>query len=337
MFIKRKGEKSKEKAELKEEKKEEKAKKSNSNPVKLRSNIGIRILRIFVWGIFILFFIRGVIAIVRPDPVGEMQQLQKKFETKVSENNVIEGRAFSYAESFARDYFTLYQGKYEDYKTRLSKYMRDGEVNGVDTKGNMEVQSVTAYDVKRYSDNQLDVYVHAIVVYRTEKPGQEEVTDPDMKSYDTSLKDVYMDVPIYYNENREMVVEDLPIFIGGPAQAALTDKEIENLNTVTGSKMTEIKNSISEFFKAYYQESQTQVDYFLEKPGVIKATGSQYKFEKLNDSQIYDLGGGKYKAVVSVNVIAEGKTFRQNMNMNLIYQGDRYMIQSLETRSKNIK
>lgn len=327
----------KEKENLRKEKTEKKVLKSKRQTVKLKRDIGIKVFRIIIWGILLLFTIRGVVAVTRPNPINEMVGKQKDFENQIAKNNIIESRSFSFAESFAREYFTLFDGKHDDYKNRLREYMQKDIVEKVDTKGCMQVESVQAYDLKRYSENQLDVFVHAIVIYNVEVPGQDKVTDVKNKVYDTSKRDVYIDIPIYYAENREMIVEDLPLIVAKPSIANISEnKYIEN-DTLNGYKVNEIKDSLTEFFKAYYQETQTQVDYFLIVPGSIRGVNERYKFNSIEECSVYDLGNNKYKAVVTLKVEDEGKIFKQEVNLNITYKTDRYMIESLDTRGKNIK
>ncbi|MFT8349197.1 conjugal transfer protein [Clostridium saccharoperbutylacetonicum] len=329
-----------EKERIRKEKEGKKSLKLGQKQVRLKRNTGIKILKIAVWGIFLLFAVRGAIAATRPDPISEMKNTQKKFQDQVAINSAIEERAFAFAEDFAREYFTLFDGKYDDYKNRLSGYMAKEVIDKVDSKGCMDVQSVAAYDFKRYSDNQVDVLLHAVVLYKVEvapQGQQQDAIDIKNKTYNTSKRDVYIDIPIYYTSAREMVVEDIPLMINKPSTASLeADTNISN-DTLNGNEADEVKKSLTEFFKAYYQESQTQVDYFLTVPGSIRGTDSRYKFNSMDECTIYNLGSKKYKAVVVLKVDDVGKTFRQQVNVNLAYKNDRYMIESLDTRSKNLK
>lgn len=354
MFEKRKEEKEKRKAEkaqkkietlekkerLRQEKAAKKKSKISEKPVKLKRNIGIKILKIVIWVIFIFFAVRGAMALVKPDPINEMKANEKKFQEKIAKDSAIEERSFAFAEDFAREYFTLFDGKYDDYKNRLNGYMLRDVVERLDTKGCMEVQSVSAYDFKRYSDNQLDIFLHAVVLYKVEVKSQTPTKDElelKNKEYTTSKRDIYIDIPIYYTNAREMVVEDIPLIVSKPSIANIDEVKYLSNDTLSGNSVNEVRNSLTEFFKSYYQETQTQVDYFLTVPGSIRGADGQYKFNSMDECTVYDLGNGTYKAIVVLKVDDVGKVFRQQVNVNLIYKNDRYMIDSLDTRGKNLK
>jgi len=157
-------------------------------PVKLKTDTGIKVLRFTIWAFIILIFIRGIGTIIKADPVKEIKKEQDEFLVQLSERNLLESRAFSFAESFAREYFTIYIDGKDDYIKRLSKYMQNSVAETVDATGYMIPDEVRAYNLEKYSENQVDVFVHGIVQIKTEKPGQEGITDKNQKQYDTTLK-----------------------------------------------------------------------------------------------------------------------------------------------------
>lgn len=325
--------------EIKAKNKQVKKKNTKEKKVsKLKSDIGVKAVRWFIWTIIILVCIRGVLSIIKPDPVNTVKKNNEEFKVQLSKDNQIESRAFSFAESFTREYFTLYSGEREDYQKRLSKYISRSKIENIDVKGNTSIDSVQAYNIERYSEDQLDVYVHAKTQIRTEKPGQEIITDPNLKQYDVSLKDVYLKVPIYYTSSGEMAVESLPILVGAP-KMAMEKVNTENigLGSASGGVTNEIKDSLNQFFKAYYQADQTQVDYFLQKPGSISAVGMDTSFKGIEKNSVYDLGSNQFKAVVEFKVEMGGKTVNQSSNVNLEYKDNKYLIKTIDSRTVNFK
>lgn len=312
--------------------------KNKNKPQKLKKTTGIKVLRSIVWIIIGLVCLKGILSIVKPDPVRVIQKNDEKFKAELSKENQIESRAFSFAESFAREYFTLYSGEKEDYQKRLAKYIERSKVEGVDVKGNTSVDSVQAYNIKKYRDNQLDVYVYAKIQVKVEKPGQEAISNPNMKQYDITLKDVYIDVPIYYTASGEMVVENLPIMVGTPKIATQKENtESMGLGLASNVTVNEIQDSLNQFFKAYYQGDQTQVDYFLDKPGNITAVAGDIKFTEIEKNNVYDLGNNEFKAIVEFKVDMVGKSVNQKMNVNLGYKDGKYLIKNIDARVTNYK
>lgn len=343
-FNKKKNLQNEEVKKKKEDKNKEKGEKKSlkerilDKPVKLKTDTGIKVLRFIIWAFIILIFIRGIGTIIKADPVKEIKKEQDEFLVQLSERNLLESRAFSFAESFAREYFTIYIDGKDDYIKRLSKYMQNSVAETVDATGYMIPDEVRAYNIEKYSDNQVDVFVHGIVQIKTEKPGQEGITDKNQKQYDTTLKDVYIKVPIFVDKLGNMIVEDLPLLIGEP-----TLPEYKRVDNTLGASSADyniqedIKGSINQFLKAYYEEEQTQVDYFLIKPGSIKAVGGNSTFKEIESIKVYDLGSNKYQAILVYKVNNSGKELRQKININLEYKDDKYLISEMNTRTTNLK
>lgn len=330
--------KNNENKELREVSEKRKVKKNKDNPQILKKDRGIKALRIFVWTIIGLVCFRGIVNIIKPDPVAAMQKNNDKFKAELSKENQIESRAFSFAESFVREYFTVFVGEKDDYQKRLSKYIDKNKIEDLDVKNGTLVESVQSYDIKKYSDNQLDIYVYSKIQVKTEKLGQESITDPNLKQYETSLRDVYVKVPIYYSDGGEMIVENVPTIIGGPKLAVQKENtDSTGLGTANYQVAEEIRDSLNQFFKTYYSGDQTQVDYFLDKPGSISAVGGGVEFIEIEKNSVYDLGNNKFKAVVEFKVKIAGKVLSQKMNVDIEYKGDKYLIKNIDSRTTNFK
>lgn len=318
---------------------EKRKNKKNSNKGQiLKKNTGIKALRIFMWTVVGLLIFKGALGLLKPDPVREMQKNNEKFKAELSKENQIESRAFSFAESFAREYFTVYVGEKDDYQKRLSKYIDRSKIQDLDIKSGTLVESVQAYDVKKYRENQLDVFVYAKIQVKTEKSGQESITDPKLKQYETSLRDLYVKVPVYYSNDGELIVENIPILIGSPKLAVQKeDTEGIGIGIANHAASEEIKDSLNQFFKAYYGGDQTQVDYFLDKPGSIYAVGGNIEFMEIEKNSVADLSNNQFKAIIEFKVKIDGKILNQKMNVDVEYKGDKYLIKNIDSRTTNFK
>lgn len=307
-------------------------------PVKLKSATGIRLARYILWTLIVFLIIRGAVSILKPSPINTILDKQEKFEAKLSEESLLESRAFSFAENFSKEYFNLYFGNAEDYTNRLRKYMDNRIIDTLDKKGYMTTDYVKAYALERYSDNQLDVFVYSKVQFRTEKPGQDKVQDITKRQYDIHQRDVYIKVPIFYDKNGNMIVEDAPLIVSAPKLA-----EYELKDTYLGEEVADndisnaIKDSLNQFLKAYYQEDQTQVDYFLKSPGIIKAVKAGDEFKGIESIKVIVLDTNKYKAIVEYKTNSPGKTINQKVNIDLVFEGDKYLVESMDARTLNIK
>ena len=338
MFLKRKVSKDKTDKIAHEQKKEKKNKKFLDKPVNLKSATGIRVARYVLWILIGFLLVRGIVSILRPNPINTILNSQKNFEAKLSKESLLESRAFSFAENFSKEYFNLYFGNAEDYTNRLSKYMDKSIIDTLDKKGYMVTDYVKAYSLERYSENQVDVFVYSKVQIRVEKPGQEKIQDVNKRQYDIHQKDVYIKVPIYYNNAGNMIVEDAPLFVSGPEVVNYNLKDSYLGEEIADNNTTNlIKDSLNQFLKAYYQEGQTQVDYFLKDPGSIKAVASDNKFNGIESIRVVVLDTNKYKAIVEYKVESSGKNLKQKINIDLVFEGDKYLIKNMNTRTFNIK
>ena len=98
-----------------------------------------------------------------------------------------------------------------------------------------------------------------------------------------------------------------------------------------------IKDSLNQFLKSYYQEEQTQVDYFLKVPGSIKAVRAGDEFKGVESIKAIILDNNKYKAIVEYKINFSGKVISQKTNIDLTFEGDKYLVESMDTRTLNIK
>lgn len=307
-------------------------------PVKLKSATGIRIARYTLWTLIVFLLIRGAVSVLKPSPLSTILDNQEKFEAKLSKESLLESRAFSFAENFAKEYFNLYFGNAEDYTNRLSKYMDRRIIDTLDKNGYMTTDYVKAYSVERYSENQLDVFVYSKVQFRTEKAEQDKVQDVTQRQYDIHQKDVYIEVPIFYDDNGNMIVEDAPLIVSAPDAANYELKDTYLGKEIADNDTTNlIKDSLNQFLKAYYQEEQTQLDYFLKSPGSIVAVRSGDEFTGIESIKVIVLDSNKYKAIVEYKTNSPGKTINQKINIDLTFESDRYLVESMDTRTLNIK
>jgi len=307
---------------------------------KLKKIAGLKVARVILWIILVFIFIRGTLTLIKVDPVASMQKQEKILMAQISNKNVLESRAFSFAQNFAKDYMTHIPKDDESYKTRILKYMPQDIVDNlkIDDSDYTTVLYSQAYDIKKYSDTQYDVFVYLRVQYRTEiKTAIKKGAKPTITQYKTSENDVYLDVPIACSNN--FIVEDIPVVVAAPTKGYVENKSYSG-NSVDQNTNTEVTKDLNQFFKAYYEQNQTQVKYFLnlDKNKSINGLNGRYKFDKIDKITTYITSSKNvYLSIVEFNVKdVNGNFLAQKFNVKITNSGSKYYINQLNTRGMNI-
>lgn len=309
-----------------------------SKESKLNRTTGLKIARIVIWAILVFIFIRGTLNLIRPDPVSAMQKQEKNFMNEISSSNALENRAFSFAQNFAKDYMTHIPKDDDSYKQRLLKYMPQDLADSIkfDDSDYTTVLYSQAYDIKKYSGNQYDVFVYLRVQYRIPDKNIPQV-DPNNIQYTTSENDVYLDVPIAYSNN--FVVEDVPS-VAAPQLKGYIQTNTYNGDSAADNINSDVQSDLNQFFKAYYEQNQTQVDYFLDLDNgqQVNALNGRYKFNNIDKITTYNTNTQNvYLAVVEFNVQdVNGNLLPQKFNVKITKKDRKYYINQLNTRSVDI-
>ena len=274
----------------------------------------MKAVRIFVWTVITFVLIRGTVTLVKGDPLKQMEKNQVAYAEDLKNENKVNRKVFGFAENFAQKYYTYEEENRDDYASSLSDYMpsdirRDLSSN---IRGSSIVRNAKGYDIKSYSDTQVDVYVYV----QLNKTIVDNSTSEIDKKYKYIDEDVYIKVPVYIDpDTQEMVVEDVPLIVGKPDTAILPkdDGNDMDVNALTGSSATKIQDSVEEFLKVYYTSSQTQVDYFLTEPGTIKTASNndQFEFDKIKQCKATMLDTNIYLARVEYTILDNGITTKQ--------------------------
>lgn len=310
----------------------------DSKDNKLNKTTGLKVIRILIWIVLGFIFIRGTITLIRPDPVSAMQKKEDNFMLQVSTSNAFENKAFSFAQNFAKDYMTHIPKDDASYKQRTLKYMTQDLAESIkfDDNDYTTVLYSQAYDIKKYSDTQYDVFVYLRVQYKTPNTSVPQM-DPNNIQYNISENDVYLDVPVAYTNN--FVVEDVPAVVAAPTKGYV-DSNSYNGNSASDNINSAVQNDLNQFFKAYYEQNQTQVEYFLDldKGQTVNALNGRYTFDKLDKITTYSTKSQNvYLAIVEFNVKdVNGNELPQKFNLKITDKDGKYYINQLNTRSINI-
>lgn len=295
----------------------------------------LKIIRIVLWALIVLIIIRGVVSIIKPNDTQNIISENKKFLEKVENENSLQLRLFSFAEDFTRDYFTRYPINKDDFKNRILKYTTEQLAIDMNNSSYSEIINVSAFYFEKYSDNQYNISVSARIKQFVPKEGQENVQE-DKKAYDNNIITENIKVPIYVDEQGKMMVDSIPMLI---AAAEKSNIKIEEFNAEGESNqeiVKKINDGLNEFFKVYYGGEQTQLDFLLEKEGIIKVTSSQSKFEKINTTKIYKISENEHLVIADINLKSFNNDIKQKVNLTIVKNGDKYLVKQLDTRVSNL-
>lgn len=294
-----------------------------------------RIARGFLWGLIAILCIRGTVSIFKGNQGEEIEKKNKKFLDKLEQENSLEVKAYSFAEDFSRDYFTRYPNSPQDFENRIKKYTTEQLAKEMNNGTYSEVFDASAFYFEKYSENQVNVSVKARVRVYTPKAGQEQVPQ-DAWQYDTNLTDYYIKIPIVYDKDLNMAVDDLPVMTAPQTIASFKNKEFNGTTETNTDIVNKINNSLTQFFKAYYEQNQTQIDYFLVDGANILGTGQKFTFNNIERSSIYKIKDKEFLAIVNLNIDSYNNPLKQGFNVTVVQDGDKFLVKALEPRTSNI-
>lgn len=308
---------------------------NDSKTNKLSKFNKIKVLRWMVWTLMGILTIRGGVALFKGNPAELIEKQNAQFLESINKSIGLEGKLFSFAEQFTREFFTRYPSKTEDFKERILKFTTEQLANDMNNSSYSEIINASAFSFEKYSDNQFDVSVCAKIKQYIPQAGQEKVPQ-DKVEYDIALVTEYIKIPIAIDENEQMIVENVPAIIAAPEKANIKSTEYKGETVTNLDEVKKINDMITEFFKAYYSGEQTQLDYFLEKREAIKVERGSFDFSKLDSTNIYTLGNNEYLVTVNLKIKAFGNELIQRFNLSLNKNNDKFLVKALNTRVENL-
>ena len=256
-----------------------KGKKKKDNTAVLRKNTLLRAARAFFWGMLIFFFIKGIYYTFRPDTLTQAQELISEFNQDLEKNKKLNNEICSFAQNFAKEYLTYSKNEENEYQERLKRYISGvGGMDGITLRTGDAAKAVyvEAYRMEQYSEKQWDVYVLAEVEYWN---------DVEEKLYEqTCLK-----VPVYVSE-KGMIVEAIPLFVN---DTMLLQGYVGTEYTgtmVDEQTATAVTTAVSNFLKAYYEQDETVIDYYLTNDAdrkMFSGLNGRYRFAKMDSFKCY--------------------------------------------------
>lgn len=326
----------KEERALKKLEKKQKDKLNKRTTNKLVNRTHYKAVRIVLWVFIVIILVRGTMNLIRGSEAAKIDKQNKAFLQTLSKERGLEAKAFNFAEAFTREYFNRYPTNTYYFKNNMMRFTSEQLANDMNNDSYSETVSVSAFYFSQYSENQVNVKVEARIKQYVPKPGQANVPK-DKLAYDINLVTECIEVPIYISSNGNMSVDDLPVMVSMPKKAQVPDKQYTGETETDADTVNKINDSINQFFKAYYELDQTQLNYFLDDGSKeITGTNGQFKLNKIDSINIYKLQNNEYLAIVDLTINNYGNDLKQHFNVTLVKQGDKYLIKSLQPRTSNL-
>jgi hypothetical protein len=296
--------------------------------------------RAILWIILIYFFIRGISTTFRPDQTEEVTKIVEQFRADFGNYKDQDAEIMSFAQNFAKEYLTYKSKDEEEYKERIKQFVSNSFYNIsslMDLNGNAEAVYVQAYRKEEYSSSQYDVYVKADIDYTI------QIISEDGETFNSSTerRECILKVPVYVSEGY-YIVEDIPLFVNDDikyseyAAASYIAPEITD-DDIKGT----IETSLTSFLKAYYEQDQNVINYYLTKEAdTNKFLGLKGRllFDRIESLQCYQEEGLEYiTCIVKIKVKdgVNGVMMYQQFNAVVIKNNDKYYVNDMDTKTNN--
>lgn len=286
---------------------------------KVKSLLPKKIARIILWILLGFIMLRGIVSIARPSKDTDIYENLKK-ELEISQKQIsINYEANSFAEGFVREFLDFKQGKNQEYKNNLSKYMGTNASTRISNSINSNVTVVETRAIKNniISNNKFDIDVRAKVLYTT-----------------GVSKDIFLRVPVT-TDGEKYLVEDLPLFIPEPSAADIKTKDI-TYNSAEGNISEGIKDMLNNFLRVYAEGQQGEIAYYLsDSNNKLGSLNGNFKFKDISELNVYlTEKTDQYVAVVNFNLEDQEskQEIKQRARFNIVFKDNKYYIEKFETR-----
>lgn len=306
----------------------------------IRKNTALKIVRFFLWAILGFIFIKGVIVSIRPDPTVEVNNTIDTFKSEFSGYQEQDNEILAFAQNFAVQYLTYSSGNETNYAENLKQYCTDTISNAgykFPSGTSATVIYANAYRKEEYSSTQTDVWVLLNVEYKSKV-----VNDEGIVSETTSLETTILKIPISM-KNNTYIIEDLPAFVNDSIKLNGYQPEQYKGKECNSDVTASIKVALTNFFKAYYEQPQEVINYFLAPAADINQfTGlnGRVSFERISAIRAYytsETTTTDFLVVITISVTDKnGVQVNQNFNLNVLLKDNQYYIVEMNTRNTNI-
>lgn len=306
----------------------------------MRKNTALMAGRFFIWLFLSFIFLKGVIVSVRPDPTAEVNKTIQVFKSDLSQLQGVDSEVLAFAQNFAVQYFTYDAGQESMYTENLKAFASKA-VTGAGFKfpygSSCRVLYASAYKKDQISSNQYDVWVSLTLEYTNTQS-----TDAGGYMTSSSQAQTIIKVPVM-SANGRYIVEDLPVFandsliLDGYAAQPYSGSECDSVTRDA------IRQSLSNFFTAYYHDKQSVINYFLTPaadPNEFIGLNGRVSFERINSINAYyksETDTNRFIVLVNISVRDKnGLILPQSYNLEMLFKDKQYYVEKMHTKSTNI-
>lgn len=286
----------------------------------LKSRVPTKISKNILWVLLIFFFVKGVIASIRPDPTKKiLDEVNERIKISQSDSNE-ESIVRAFAEAFSMEYFTYNAGKSEEYTTRLGKFMSVEAIGALSSSISVDSKSISAIaiNIEKQEEENFNVTVQAKV------------------NYQNGDKDRFIIVPVKYIENN-CIVDDIPLFVSSPELPYLDQGMLDGV-LAESTTSREIETMLKSFLKVYTSGEEGEIKYYLTEDIRLSGLRGAFTFKSLSDLRVYIDESKNDSYIALVNYFVEDNdnknVFKQRVKLDIKYKDNRYYISKLDTRGK---
>lgn len=300
----------------------------------------LKVLRVIVYGALILILGVGALNLVRNDRA-ELDQLKAEIEMKLyGEKPVFDKEAArGFAERFTRVYLEFSADQGTEKRERLGAMVEGGVsalgIKRVDSKAGITVKDVYTWDVESVTENQINVITGAdieVAVTETQADGS--------TSTKVTYDDVYMKIPLYYDEG-DFIVDGIPVFVARPEMGDIKENPIVSLPETDRRVREEIHETLGAFFRAYYSGTPLEISYYLANKEQIPGLAGDFQVNQLSSVQTYwvDEAAATALALVKLTVRDDitGAEYGQWYHVEVKKTEDRWYVTQFDARITNLK
>lgn len=317
----------------------QKVKKEKTEGYIMKKNTGMKVMRIVFWVMLVFVFIRGIVTIFKPDKEEAIEAMIADFKANYSDFTNQNEEVMSFAQNFAKEYLTYEVKGEESYKKRLQDYVTTSFLNTgyiCDFNSEAKVTYAQAYRMEDYSDNQKDIYVLVEMTYTSQQ------LDEAGENYTTisSSNQLVLRVPVYCN-NGLYIVENIPQIVSDSNYLNSYKPEDYYGTSLTDIQKTAVDTSVENFLRAYYEQDESVINYYLESnadKNTFCGLNKRFTFESIDTINSYLSESGNIICLVTYMIkdSENGAKMLQKINLSVQENGGKYYIESMNVRTGNL-
>lgn len=324
-----------EKRRLKEEKKEAKRKKKQKPPRTANPDIRLTnakvIFRAAAIFLMVVFSLLGLYFVVNYEDSSSIIKKMNEYQTTLSEQNMTETAAETFAESFAIAYYT-HDADSTKYSMKVSPYLASGLTLEAPTANVSSVVMAGASDITKSNDHGgYDVSVRMVVDYTVPLTEEEKSLLPRGSEQKTKVvRKSHMTVIPLTMSNGSYAVVSMPYFKADSNNA----QTIQYISTLKGNADDMLQRDITDlaknFLTAYCGDDVSQLKYFATEDFPQYVLGGEFSFGGISQIYVYE-GIEEVYADVTYTVTSDGISQKQRVFLTMV-KLDKYYVSELTTR-----